>query len=51
MDSKCLLPEEMVGVGKKFFEEIFSDKPSREFNKWVEKVVPSESGGGTKGSG
>jgi DNA-binding PadR family transcriptional regulator len=50
-NNHVLLPEEMVGVGKKFFEEIFSDKPSREFKKWVEKVVPSESGGGTKGSG
>ena len=34
----ALYTEEMVGIGKKFFEEIFSDKPSREFRKWVRKV-------------
>lgn len=34
----AIYTEEMVDIGKKFFEEIFSDKPSREFRKWVRKV-------------
>jgi PadR family transcriptional regulator, regulatory protein AphA len=39
-----LYPEDMVAVGTKFLEEIFSEKPSREFRKWLKKVNPSESG-------
>jgi len=30
--------EEMVEVGKRFFEEVFSEKPSKEFRNWVDKA-------------
>jgi len=39
-----LYPREMVEVGNKFLEEIFSEKPSREFRKWLRKVSPPEAG-------
>ena len=33
---RALYTEEMLDVGKKFFNEIFSDDPSPEFTRWVE---------------
>lgn len=32
-----LYSEEMVEVGKKLFEEVFSQEPSKEFRNWLEK--------------
>jgi len=34
----ALYTEEMVEIGKKFLEEIFSEKPSQEFRKWLRKL-------------
>lgn len=34
----ALYTEEMVEIGKKFLEEIFSEKPSQEFQKWLRKL-------------
>lgn len=34
----ALYTEEMVDMGKKFLEEIFSDTPSQEFQRWMKKV-------------
>ena len=42
----ALYTEEMVEIGRKFFEEIFSEEPSREFREWVRKVGPTTSGSG-----
>jgi DNA-binding PadR family transcriptional regulator len=44
-----LYSEEMVEIGKMFIEEIFSEKPSREFRKWVRKVASRIPGPGQKG--
>lgn len=33
-----LYTEDMVEVGKKFFEEVFSEKPSKEFRNWLNKA-------------
>jgi DNA-binding PadR family transcriptional regulator len=33
-----LYTEQMVEVGKMFFEEVFSEDPSKEFRKWLEKA-------------
>jgi len=35
----ALYTEEMVDIGKKFLEEIFSDMPSQEFQSWMKKVL------------
>jgi len=43
---QSLYPQDMVQVGTRFLEEIFSEKPSREFRKWLRKVAPPESGSG-----
>jgi len=44
----ALYSEETVEIGKKFVEEIFSEKPSKEFRKWLRKVTPRISGSGQK---
>jgi PadR family transcriptional regulator AphA len=33
-----LYTEQMIEVGKKFFEEVFSEKPSKEFRNWLDKA-------------
>jgi hypothetical protein len=33
-----LYTDEMVEVGKMFFEEVFSEKPSKEFQDWLNKA-------------
>jgi PadR family transcriptional regulator, regulatory protein AphA len=43
---QSLYPQDMVQVGTRFLEEIFSEKPSREFRKWLRKVALPESGSG-----
>lgn len=48
-----LYTEEMVEVGKKFFEEIFSEEPSKAFRNWLEKAklpVPFSLWGGRQQS-
>lgn len=37
----ALYSEEMVEIGKKFLEEMFSEKPSREFRAWLAKARSS----------
>jgi hypothetical protein len=32
-----LYTEQMVEVGKRFFEEVFAQKPSKEFQRWLDK--------------
>ncbi len=34
----ALYTEEMVEVGKRFFEEVFSEKPSKAFRNWLDKA-------------
>lgn len=33
-----LYTEQMIEVGKRFFEEVFSENPSKEFQAWLDKV-------------
>jgi hypothetical protein len=33
-----LYTEQMIEVGKRFFEEVFSEKPSKEFRHWLDKA-------------
>ena len=33
-----LYTEQMIEVGKRFFEEVFSEKPSKEFRNWLDKA-------------
>ncbi|MGW8322824.1 MAG: PadR family transcriptional regulator [Thermodesulfobacteriota bacterium] len=33
-----LYTEQMIEVGKKFFEEVFSEEPSKEFRNWLDKA-------------
>ncbi len=44
IDNKhALYSEEMIDIGKSFVEEIFSAKPSKEFQNWLRKVAPGVS--------
>jgi len=35
---RALYTEEMLGVGKQFIRELFSDSPTPEFSRWIEAV-------------
>ena len=49
VDTKQVLyPEEMVEVGRKFMAEVLSERPSREFRRWMRKVTPQIASGGKR---
>jgi len=46
--NRPLYTREMVELGKRFVEEIFADKPSQEFRKWLARVLPGFKAPGQK---